>query len=88
MEKKINLYNLENTIISLAAVVVAVLSFVYLGDKYLDQRQAEIDKLNDLLDQKVVEVERLRGALIEKEDEIVELRYTYAREVTKKLARK
>ena len=80
--------HLENTLINLAAIIVAVLSFVYLGEKYLDQRQKEIDELNNRLDEKVVEVERLRGALVEKDDEIQELRYTYAREVTKKLARK
>jgi hypothetical protein len=88
MEKRVVNYSLENTIISLAAVVVAVLSFVYLGDKYLDQRQAEIDKLDELLKKKIVEIEHLRGALIEKDDEIAELRYTYAREITKKLAKK
>lgn len=79
---------LENMILSVAALVVAAFSFVYLAERYLDKRQDEIDKLNNQLDEKVVLIERLRGQLIDKDDEIAEMRYDYAKELTKKLAKR
>lgn len=74
--------------LSVAALVVAAFSFVYLAERYLDKRQDEIDKLNNQLDEKVVLIERLRGQLIDKDDEIAEMRYDYAKELTKKIVKK
>lgn len=79
---------LENMITVTAAVLVAVLGFTYLADKVLDQRQAEIDKLNLQLVKQVVEIEKLKGALVDKEDEIAEMRYDFGKELSKKLAKK